>query len=1032
MSRGASPGGSPGGSPRSDNKGPSALRNELAAAKKAVEVLKMEKDATQEKLEKLHGVLETERGALREVLQAARKAVDDLKVEKQEVEDNLTKEQETTKWQAEEIERLKRLQGGDSSQTTILNQQITSLNTTITQLRQTITQHEMTINQLRQENTQLRQENSSLQQQLEDARRSGGNQQASDAENSKLRQTISDLQSQLDQFRSQQSQSSAGDAQLAEQLRIASDAKVHLEIVLERMKSEHQAELDRMAARIPPPGAGGASDAENSKLRQTISDLQSQLDQFRSQQSQSSAGDAQLAQLAEQLRIAIDAKVHLEIVLERMKKEHQAELDRMAARVPPPGAGGGDANTRQLEAVHKKNLMKLVNVQRECGIRWMNQILFRHSLHARVATFVWWKCYANAQLGSSVVPDIDALRAKHAQQFQMLTNAKDEELQMLIADIDALRAKHAQELQMLTDAKDEELQMLTDAKDEELKAQLAQAGRGLKRWMEDRELEGEADHRRRKTQAIKMLCKVLAQWAAGTVAGCVIQWKLNFAESSTDNLTDRYNAAMVAKLRMLRRQSAVLAMKEIITRWMNTEQNLGFMRWHGNLKNDKALRKLFLLESKAKDAGMASYWKDEAERVAALFDKRKAAFEATQKDHEYHRKDLQDRHDAKLAELEKVKAELNIAVGDLAHQMNESETARQNYERLSEVNARLENVVRDHVVEGAVMRGKLGKQGSVIGGNVNQRWCVLDARQLSLFEDQSEHLAKTVIPLKDIAHIRADPEFKRHGFQIHLKDNKEAREHQKTETFRFEANSSDDMQAWMDNLNKLQGNQGALNESWDSIRANYVDQIKIEQDRLFLVQQNFTTYKTDCTQKADEQLQKLEEKYEALLKGQAKIDDDLWMWVERHMWQQTSAQGLGFGEQKMAQALGGTGGIPCHIATNWTDFEGKNAGTEIDEHCTGANDGQKTTFTVNFECPSNMEEVMAVVKIQKQQVVAAPPVPIKDPKEEVKKLQRLMVLRNPSPPRSKSRGAGDHSASPRGKSPPKKRGTGSISSSPRR
>merc|ERR1712195_159662 len=162
----------------------------------------MEKDATQEELEKLHGVLETERSALREVLQAARKAVDDLKVEKQEVEDNLTKEQETTKWQAEEIERLKRLQGGDSSQTTILNQQITTLNQTITELRQTITEHTQTINQ-------LRTENSSLQQQLEDARRNGGNQQASDAENSQLRQTISDLQSQLDQFRNQQKMAQA-------------------------------------------------------------------------------------------------------------------------------------------------------------------------------------------------------------------------------------------------------------------------------------------------------------------------------------------------------------------------------------------------------------------------------------------------------------------------------------------------------------------------------------------------------------------------------------------------------------------------------------------------------------------------------------------------------------------------------------------------------------------------------------------------------------------------------------------------------
>ena len=62
------------------SQGPSALRNELAAAKKAVEVLKGEKDHTQNKLEKLHAVLEKERAALRDVLSAARKAVDDLKV----------------------------------------------------------------------------------------------------------------------------------------------------------------------------------------------------------------------------------------------------------------------------------------------------------------------------------------------------------------------------------------------------------------------------------------------------------------------------------------------------------------------------------------------------------------------------------------------------------------------------------------------------------------------------------------------------------------------------------------------------------------------------------------------------------------------------------------------------------------------------------------------------------------------------------------------------------------------------------------
>lgn len=586
--------------------------------------------------------------------------------------------------------------------------------------------------------------------------------------------------------------------------------------------------------------------------------------------------------------------------------------------------------------------------------------------------------------------------------------------------MDALIARHKQEMEALA-----------QEKDEELKAQLAQAGRGLKRWMEDRELEGAADAHRRKAQAIKMLCKVMSAWAKGTIAGTVIQWKLNYAEGSADSLTDRYNKAMVAKLRMLRRQSAVLAMKEIITRWMNNEQNVAFFKWQQNYQADQTYKKVFMLQGQAKDANMASYWKDEAERVAALFDKRKAAFEATQRDSEYHRKDLQERYDNKLAELNKCKAELAIAVGDLAHQMNQSETDRQNCERLTEINLKLENVVRNHVVEGAVMRGGLQKQGSIVSSGTNPRWCVLDSRQLSVFEDKNEHLAKTVIPIKDIEYVRADPSWKEHGFVIHLVDSKEARENQKTEDFRFEAHNADDLNEWVKCLNKLQGSQSALNESWDQVRANYLDQIKIEQDRLSVVQQNFTTYRTDATHIADSQLQELEEKYAALLKSQAKIDDDLWMWVERHMWQQTSAQGLGFGEQKMAQALGGAGGIPCHIATNWTDSDGKNAGAEVNETCTGANDGKNTTFTVNFEAPSDMEEVMAVIKIRKQQVTAAPPVPIKDPKEEVKKLQRLMVLRNPSPPRSRQRHGGDHSASPRGKSPPKKRGTGSISSSPR-
>eukprot|EP00658_Telonema_sp_P-2_P000134 TRINITY_DN10043_c0_g1_i3.p1 TRINITY_DN10043_c0_g1~~TRINITY_DN10043_c0_g1_i3.p1 ORF type:complete len:187 (+),score=57.26 TRINITY_DN10043_c0_g1_i3:115-675(+) len=178
----------------------------------------------------------------------------------------------------------------------------------------------------------------------------------------------------------------------------------------------------------------------------------------------------------------------------------------------------------------------------------------------------------------------------------------------------------------------------------------------------------------------------------------------------------------------------------------------------------------------------------------------------------------------------------------------------------------------------------------------------------------------------------------------------------------------------------------------------------------------------------------IRDRYQTMLKSQTKIDDDLWMWVERHMWQMTSAQGMGFQAQKEAQALGGSD-VPCDIKTEWKDSFGRPAMREekLGKSCFGASDGQNTTYTVNFSTPSNVAELVAVVKIHKKEVIAAPPVPIKDPKDEVKKLQRLMVLRNPSPPRSRQRGAGDHSASPRGKSPPKRRGTsaaGSMSNSP--
>lgn len=487
---------------------------------------------------------------------------------------------------------------------------------------------------------------------------------------------------------------------------------------------------------------------------------------------------------------------------------------------------------------------------------------------------------------------------------------------------------------------------------------------------------------------------------------------------------------MVGRLAMLRRSSAVLAMKEIITRWQHAEVAGVFFGFQRNYAKELEMRKMFALNEKLKNVGNAEYWKEEAERTASLYDQRKAAFDRAQKDGDFYRVDLQERLNAKTAELEKCKEELRIAAGDLAHQTNQAEQDRNTAQRVEAINGQLETMVRNHVVEGAVMSGKLEKQGSVVAGNKHDRWCVLDARQLSLYEDKKEKLAKTIIPLKDVERIEADPSWKKHAFKIVLK---EGAPNQKTDTFRFDAENDTHLKLWLDNLQRLHNSCMSLAEDWDKIRQNYLADIKIEKDRHAIVQTNFTTYKLDAIATAEDHLQKLEEKYQSLLKSQTKIDDDLWMWVERHMWQQTSAQGLGFGEQKQAQALGGSG-IDCNISTEWTDEHGASKHAKDDTQCYGASDGKRMTYTVNFETPTFTEDLVAVVRIAKKEVSVAPPVPIKDPKEEVKKLQRLMVLRNPSPPRSRTRGAGDHSASPRGKSPPKRRGTGapgSMSTSPK-
>jgi len=69
-----------------------ALRDELRAAKSAVRVLKLDKERTHHKLERLDSLLVKERSSLRDVLQAARKAFADLKLEKETMRKKLQAE----------------------------------------------------------------------------------------------------------------------------------------------------------------------------------------------------------------------------------------------------------------------------------------------------------------------------------------------------------------------------------------------------------------------------------------------------------------------------------------------------------------------------------------------------------------------------------------------------------------------------------------------------------------------------------------------------------------------------------------------------------------------------------------------------------------------------------------------------------------------------------------------------------------------------------------------------------------------------
>eukprot|EP00656_Telonema_subtile_P042631 TRINITY_DN4836_c0_g2_i3.p1 TRINITY_DN4836_c0_g2~~TRINITY_DN4836_c0_g2_i3.p1 ORF type:complete len:410 (+),score=111.57 TRINITY_DN4836_c0_g2_i3:133-1362(+) len=177
---------------------PSALRNELAAAKRAVEVLKAEKQNSDDKLDKLHAVLEKERNALRDVLSAARVKVDEL--------------EKVKKAQADEIERLKALLAQQQGQTSVpdmsgevsrLKAQITQFESDLNSSKQTVSQRDRTIVDLRNQlqsgsghETDLQKQLTDLQRQLAEAR-AGAGMKGDAGEVGRLQKRIEDLTQSL-------------------------------------------------------------------------------------------------------------------------------------------------------------------------------------------------------------------------------------------------------------------------------------------------------------------------------------------------------------------------------------------------------------------------------------------------------------------------------------------------------------------------------------------------------------------------------------------------------------------------------------------------------------------------------------------------------------------------------------------------------------------------------------------------------------------------------------------------------------------
>lgn len=412
-------------------------------------------------------------------------------------------------------------------------------------------------------------------------------------------------------------------------------------------------------------------------------------------------------------------------------------------------------------------------------------------------------------------------------------------------------------------------------------------------------------------------------------------------------------------------------------------------------------------------------WKREAERTAELFDEKKVQWELAVRDNEFKMQLLQKQLSQAEEELSASKDELFHAVGDLAHLQNETKNHQAMADTLERRNQQLESLVTRHVVDGRVLSGNIMKQGSQISSNWHQRFCILDGAAISLYLEKpksSGDMAKTIIPLMKVMSVKACPDVTKYSFCVAVRDGS---------NYRFDCENADNLKAWLTAMEQMLVANKKLTEEWEQIKEGYAEDMQLLRDKVLTLEQQLSDISHNGVFTSNNALKNLQNKYEILEMSLEKMDDDLFMWIERNMWRTTTKNNMGFGNDDKAGGVVGGAPVKATTTVSWRDGDTSTSSEVIitEDHCFAASDLKQQLFTVNFSAPANSTDVQAIVKLENAdvKVEASPAFPVKDTTNEVKKLQRLMTLRNPSPPRSRQEKKAQQQKSPRGKSPPKHR-----------